>query len=124
MVRPLSSEPHRNGSGSKSGFGPPRYGHDAPPSPEVLAQLDNLRSENDQLRQLCAELEQALQEATSGAPDAAAYEERMREYDALLEQKDDSIRQLHQQLKDAQAALDEAGDRPAAAERRTGPIPA
>src|SRR5262245_53270520 len=120
MAQPLSSNFYRNGN---SGHNPPRYTVDDHSSQELLVELDNLRSENSQLRQLCGELEQALQEATSGGPDVTAYEEKMRDYEALLEQKSDSIRQMHQQLQDAQAALEEAGNRPPAG-RRTGPAPA
>jgi chromosome segregation ATPase len=121
MARPLSSDPYRNGN--NGGYAPAgRYGLEEAGAHEGI-ELDNLRSENAQLRQLCGDLEQALQEAAQGAPDVAAYEERMREYDALIEQKNDSIRQLHQQLQDATAALEEAGNRPAGG-RRQGPLPA
>src|SRR4051794_4751544 len=119
MARPLSSDSYRGGyPGHRYGAEDSQLG-----GQDLLVELDNLRSENAQLRQLCAELEQALQEATAHAPDVAAFEERTREYEALLEQKDDSIRQLHQQLQDAQAALDESGNRPAAG-RPSGPVAA
>ncbi len=78
---------------------------------EVAEELEQLRSENTQLRSLCGELEQALQEVTQQAPDIAAYEERMREYEAVLEEKTEMIRLLHQQLQDAQTALEEASSR-------------
>ena len=64
-----------------------------------------LRAENQQLRALCAELEQALQEASQqGDPN---YEDRIREFEALLDEKSEAIRQQHQQLQDAQAVIAE-----------------
>jgi chromosome segregation ATPase len=118
MARPLSSDSYRGGyNGSFPG---PRYGVDegSVGGQDLLIELDNLRSENAQLRQLCGELEQALQEATAQSPDVRAYEERMREYDGLLEEKTDTIRQLHQQLQDAQVAEGDDGEG-----RRQGPVP-
>src|SRR5579884_2308436 len=50
---------------------------------ETLQELERLREENGQLRALCAELEQALQEA---AQNDAQWNERAREYDSLLEE--------------------------------------
>jgi chromosome segregation ATPase len=103
-----------------NGNHPVRYGHDENHSgPEVAQELEHLRSENNQLRSLCAELEQALQEATQPADDPT--EERLREYEALLEEKSETIRALHQQLQDAQAAIEEIENRPAA--RNQGPVP-
>jgi hypothetical protein len=90
-------------------------------------ELELMRCENDQLRALCAELEQALQEATQDAPlaDAAGADERLRDYEALLDEKTETIRQLHQQLEEARAAVEEAQARQAEAPppRRQGPIP-
>src|SRR5262249_14834059 len=83
-------------------------------------EVDALREENAQLRALCGELEQALQEATQHTGEAAIYEERIRDYEALLEEKSETIRGLHQQLQDAQAALEDQGSRPA---RPQGPVP-
>jgi chromosome segregation ATPase len=111
--RPISADSHRGG------YPAPRYsaGESQFAGQELLLELDNLRSENAQLRQLCGELEQALQEAASSPPD----EERLREYEALLEEKTETIRQLHQQLQDAQAAFDQADNQPGPA--RQGPVP-
>jgi hypothetical protein len=44
----------------------------------------------------------------------------MREYDALLEEKSDTIRQLHQQLQNAQSQAPQADEEPG---RRQGPLP-
>jgi chromosome segregation ATPase len=69
-------------------------------APDQAHEIELLRTENNQLRGLCVELEQALQEATSreGGPVSG---ERLKEYDALLEEKSEMIRQLHQQLQQA-----------------------
>jgi hypothetical protein len=120
MARPLSSDPHRGGYPA-----PARYGVEdqADAGQDVDVELEHLRSENAQLRQLCGELEQALQEATVNMPDPAAYEERIREYEALIEQKNDSIRELHQQLQEAQVAR-RSGHSEQGTARRQGPLPA
>lgn len=69
-------------------------------------EADKLRDENAQLRALCVELEQALHEATQHAPlGDADVEERLREYEALLEQKSEMIRQMHQDLQRSQATV-------------------
>jgi hypothetical protein len=92
------------------------------------AELEHLQAENAQLRALCLELEQALQEAAQQIkPDL---EQQIREYDAVLEEKNDMIRQLHQKLQEVQAAWEEAETRggqaqPAAHPKREhqGPAP-
>ncbi|MBY0229005.1 MAG: hypothetical protein K2W96_06985 [Gemmataceae bacterium] len=114
MARPLSPVEAPRGTGSHYGYAPSRH-------PD-LAELDHLRAENEQLRQLCGDLEQALQESAGQGADAAAYEERLREYEALLEGKDETIRALHQQAQEAVAALEEAQARPAAP-AKGGPLP-
>ena len=77
---------------------------------DLQQELETLRSENDQLRALCVELEEALQEATQ-QQGGASWDERVKEYEALLEEKSDMIRQLHQQLQEARTALAEAESR-------------
>jgi DNA repair exonuclease SbcCD ATPase subunit len=102
MARPLSaSDPYRGGF---HGGASPRYTLDGPTADEAHAdpELEILQSENAQLRQLCAELEQALQEAAGQMPDVSAFEERIREYDLLLEEKTETIRQLHERLEEAE----------------------
>jgi hypothetical protein len=100
---------------------PPEEGEDAPAGDVTVArdvtgaaeaaELEHLRSENAQLRVLCLELEQALQEAAQQCrPDL---EQQIKEYDAILEEKSEIIRQLHQQLQDTQAALQDAEARAA-----------
>src|SRR6185437_10477288 len=88
------------------------------------AELEHYRSENAQLRALCLELEQALQEAAQQIhPDL---EQQIREYDAVLEEKNEMIRQLHLQLQESQAILEDSEARVSeAAPARThqGPAP-
>jgi hypothetical protein len=76
-------------------------------------ELEQLRSENGQLRALCTELEQALQEASQ---QGQVFDERVKEYEQLLEEKSEMIRQLHQKLQDLEGAPPQ---RPV----RTGPVP-
>jgi chromosome segregation ATPase len=128
MARPLStSDSFRGGRNGKpisldrpeDGVGQVGYRLDQREGgPEPAEELENLRSENAQLRSLCGELEQALQEATQQPMDVAAYDERLREYELVLEEKSETIRMLHQQLQEAQAALED-GDKPG----RQGPAP-
>jgi hypothetical protein len=134
MARPLSTpEPHRGGiNGDYPGAAHP--GHLAqqvvPPGAQRTAngdgpgpgggadeqpELEHLRAENAQLHGLRGELEQALQEADQ------QWEARVREYETLLEEKSDTIRQLHQQLQEAQAARGEGGGAPRPVP--SGPVP-
>jgi chromosome segregation ATPase len=93
---------------------------------EEVQELERLRDENDQLRALCLELEQALQE--SGTKNGEATEP-VPEYESLLEEKSQAIRRLHQQVEDLQAALVDAEVRAAEADHQTeaqphnGPAP-
>jgi DNA repair exonuclease SbcCD ATPase subunit len=99
---------HGSQRGGSSGLGRGRA-----LSTAELSELEHVRVENDQLRALCKELEQALQEAAQQLqPDL---EQQIREYDAVLEEKNEMIRQLHQQLQETQAALEEAEARSAPA---------
>lgn len=123
MARPLStSDPYRGGNGN--GTHHHRFHlDDNPPvaEPATAEEVETLRLENNQLRSLCAELEQALQDATANALDPVAVEERLREYEMVLDEKTETIRQLHQQLDDARNAVAEADSKPAPA--RQGPLP-
>src|SRR5579875_671852 len=100
MARPLPlTEPHRSGTNGTPGIS-------SGPSTDDSAELENLRAENAQLRTLCQELEQALQEAVGQIrPDL---EQQVRDYEAVLEEKNEMIRQLHQQVQELQAALEVA----------------
>ncbi len=105
---------------------PPEPPEASAPGPEELQELDRLRDENSQLRALCLELEQALQEASNreGGGNAGDYE-------AILEEKSETIRHLHQQVEELQAALVDAENRAAEAVQQTdasrpqhdGPVP-
>ena len=124
MGKPLST-PDQIRGGSKNGTYQARYSlDDAPRIPqEVTEELELLRSENSQLRILCGELEQALHEATQLTGDAAAAEDRLREYEQMMEEKSETIRHLHQQLQEAQALLEEAENKAQEQPRHTGPVP-
>jgi chromosome segregation ATPase len=95
---------------------------DAPePGSEESPELENLREENEQLRALCVELEQALHEAS--LPGHASGEDRLKEYEALLEEKTEIIRQQHEQLQELQAVVAEKECQPAARPSNAGPAP-
>ncbi len=120
MARPLStSSSYRGGT---NGNHQPRYRIDDQPPADVesAAEAEHLRAENAQLRSLCAELEQALGEATQHHPDPAVVEERIREYETLLEEKTEAIRTLHEQLLEVRAALEQSQSE---AGRVQGPVP-
>jgi DNA repair exonuclease SbcCD ATPase subunit len=145
MVRPLPPSDHpRSGTNghpqdrtATSGAAPahPAAPHDharASLGQDELIELEHLRAENAQLRTLCLELEQALQEASQHQ--AAASDERIKEYEALLDEKTDMIRALHEQAQQTKAALEEAEAKlaeveqappavPPAAPRAAGPAP-
>lgn len=125
MARPLPSpDPYRIGTnGNHHGYThqdllPDGRDSSADIGPELLQELDVLRHENSQLRSLCGDLEQALQEATQhGDPN---WETQVREYEALLEEKSEMIRQLHQELQEAGAGREQdSAQQPAAG----GPAP-
>ncbi len=125
MARPLSTpELHRGGT---NGNHQVRFGLDAPNgAADVLHDTDQMLAENSQLKALCAELEQALHEATQPAGGPSDWEDRAREYEALLDEKTEVIGQLHQQLRDAQDGLAEAENRAtqeASIPRNQGPMP-
>jgi chromosome segregation ATPase len=142
MARPLPlPDQHRSGTNGNLSGRPapagPLHLHSAvaeePQPPEDIsaaeaatiapAEAEQLLTENEQLRALCEELEQALQEATQHLqPDL---EQQIREYDAVLEEKNEMIRQLHQQLHEAKATLEEKASQPAPPPPRQhqGPAP-
>lgn len=81
-------------------------------------EMDALRRVNDALRARLEELEQQVQVAAEAA---APWEDRQREYEALLEEKSEVIRELHLRLHELQEA---ARAEPAArAATRDGPPP-
>ena len=102
---------------------PPPEPAEAGPTSEELQELERLREENEQLRALCLELEQALHEATQHAAEGGG-EDSVKEYEALLDEKTEIIRQLHEQLQEAQALAAEldaqSGAHSPGARRRPG----
>src|SRR5438132_12314970 len=68
--------------------------------PADAADLNALRRENAELRSKLEELEQLIQ-----GPDGieAAWAERQREYEALLEEKSEVIRELHLKVQELQS---------------------
>jgi chromosome segregation ATPase len=120
MARPLStSSSFRSGTNGNQQV---RYRLADQPSGEneSTQEIEQLRAENAQLRTLCAELEQALQEAAHQDPDHGAYEERIREHESLLEEKSEAIRSLHEQLQEVKTALQDSEVRAGIVQ---GPVP-
>lgn len=84
------------------------------PATDEAQDADRLRDENNQLRALCLELEQALQEAaTAGGGGGAENADHSRELEALLEERSETIRHLHQHVEELQTALADAEARAA-----------
>jgi hypothetical protein len=92
-----------------------------PPTARPNEELEAIREENDQLRALCAELEQALQEAAAHHG-GASLENQLKEYEQLLEEKSEVIRQLHQQIQELQQAP-KAAPAPEPHKHNRGPRP-
>jgi chromosome segregation ATPase len=109
MARPLSSTASYRGA--TNGNQQSRYRLDDQPGADAdndsAQEIDLLRAENIQLRSLCAELEKALGEASQQHPDQGSHEDRIREYEVLMEEKTETIRLLHEQLQEARALLEE-----------------
>jgi len=138
MARPLSAPEARGGSKGRPSSGEinleglaPEVAKRVKARPEFALdqtqENERLRSENAELRALCYELEQALQEAgQQNNGDAAA---KVREYESLVEEKTETIRNLHQQLQDTQATLQDVEAQASQAlqaappPRPVGPIP-
>ena len=77
-------------------------------------ELQRLRGENAELRQRVEELEMVLLERPEGEED---WGERQREYEALLEEKSEVIRSLHQKIQELREAAVSAPSAP-----RGGPV--
>jgi len=83
---------------------------------------DHLRQENEELRSLVLELEQALQHQHAAGGDTG--EARLREYEALLEEKSELIRNLHRKVQALEQQLAAQAEAPKEEEKkRTGPVP-
>lgn len=85
------------------------------PATDDLQEVEGLRHDNAQLRALCLELEQALQEAAVPQDAAPPAGSPAGVYEAVIEEKSETIRQLHQQIQELQAALADAEAQTAAA---------
>jgi chromosome segregation ATPase len=100
---------------------PAPEGRASEPETDEATELDLLREENEQLRALCTELEQALHEAS--LPGHAGGEDRLKEYEAMLEEKTEMIRQQHEQLQELQAVVAELECQPGSRPTNSGPAP-
>jgi len=98
------------------------------PAPASSPETEELKAENQELRTLVAELEESLAAASAqgggggGAKDAS-WEDREREYEALLEEKSEKIRELfskNQEL-EKQVTSGSGGGAAAAPARETPP---
>jgi DNA repair exonuclease SbcCD ATPase subunit len=138
MVRPLSTpDLHRGGANGHLNGGRAEvvgrgdhtallHGrHAAATLAEDPAELEQFRAENGQLRALCLELEQALHESTQHRGGAEGAEDRLKEYESLLDAKSDTISQLAQQAQDLQTCVADLEQQLAQAEARrpSGPTP-
>lgn len=74
------------------------YGYGPMPGMYQPNEIDQLREENDQLRSLCGELEQALQDSTQQLADVQIILDRQHELESMVEEKTDTIRHLHMEL--------------------------
>jgi DNA repair exonuclease SbcCD ATPase subunit len=87
---------------------------------DEVQELEHLRAENEELRSLVLELEQALRHQHGGGQDEEA---RQREYESLLEEKSEIIRNLHrkvQALEQELASQEEEAPKPAVTARPAG----
>src|SRR5205823_12373572 len=112
--RLLSSrrDPHVMSSSNGTHVNSNRLGSD-------LQDLDHLRGENEELRALVLELEQALHSSAGGQED---WETRSREYEALLEEKSELIRTLYRKVQALEQALT-AKEEVKEEKRPSGPLP-
>jgi hypothetical protein len=136
MARPLASDHNRGGKTGRPAGGLPNgtgalhelileeleKKPEAPPATD----LEQLQAENQQLRTLCAELEQALQEAAGHTP-SPEVANQIKELELLVEEKSEVIRDLHQKVHELEAALAEAVTPEAPVEppprQHQGPVP-
>lgn len=73
-------------------------------------ELDKLQGENDQLRGIIVELRDQLEQATGQSHEV--WEEREREFEAMLEEKSEKIRELYLRLQEVEQAGPPAGTAP------------
>ncbi len=90
---------------------------------DAFHELEQVRAENEELRALVLELEQALRNTAGGQED---WEARSREYEALLDEKSEVIRTLHRKVQALEQEMDarkEAPPPPVEEKRPSGPVP-
>jgi chromosome segregation ATPase len=69
--------------------------------------IETLKEENESLRGIVAELRQMLEEGGGGGGgDAEAFAEREREYEAMLDEKTEIIRQVHAKMHELEKELE------------------
>jgi hypothetical protein len=123
MARPsTNAEPLRNGTnGERAGGALPSRGAPAQttsldpsrmdflqqpgPGPAEAQEVEILRDENHQLRDLVAELERHLEELTGHGSENAQQAEQQKEMEVLLEEKTETIRELHLKLQEVEQEL-------------------
>lgn len=117
MARPLSNpDPHRNGiNGSRIAHSQaarqdalPSRAADLPqPDPGAgdVQEVEILRDENLQLRDLVTELERHLEELTAQDGNAQGLAAQQCEMEALLEEKSEHIRQLHLRIQELDQSI-------------------
>jgi hypothetical protein len=76
-----------------------------PPSEDA----EKLLAENQELRNIIAELKQCLEETTAKSKADGSWEDREREYEALLDEKTEMIRELHVRVQELEKQLAEGG---------------
>jgi len=72
---------------------------------DIVHELEQVRAENDELRTLVLELEQTLQQASTNGGGNGDWESQAREYEALIDEKTEVIRQLHGHVQELEEAL-------------------
>jgi hypothetical protein len=78
--------------------------------PEPSGDAEMLREENQQLKDMVAELKQALEESSAKGKGDGSPDDMKAEYEMMLDEKTDTIRQLHVRMQDLEKQLAEAGD--------------
>jgi peptidoglycan hydrolase CwlO-like protein len=123
MARPLSnSEPQRNGTngerparglplrnapGQSTSLDESRMDFLQQPGmgPADLQEIEILRDENHQLRELVNELEKHLEELSTQGGDTPALAAQHKEMEAILEEKTEHIRELHLKVQELELAV-------------------
>ena len=83
--------------------------------PSLVDSVESLKEENDHLRQIIGELRQMLEEsaAKGGGGGGQSFDEREKEYEAMLEEKSEVIRTLHVRIQKLEKSATDAPPAPA-----------